>query len=58
MDFVQLAKSQGVPGERVIGPEGIAGAFQRGLDATHRGESCLLDVVIACTGNGANSTWH
>jgi benzoylformate decarboxylase len=58
IDFVMLARSQGVGGERVTEPEDIAAALQRGLDANSRGEPYLLDVVVARTGGGADSTWY
>lgn len=58
IDFVMLARSQGVGGERVTEPGEIAAALQRGLDATNRGEPYLLDVHVARTGGGADSTWY
>jgi thiamine pyrophosphate-dependent acetolactate synthase large subunit-like protein len=58
IDFVMLARSQGVGGERVTEPEDIAAALQRGLEANQRGEPYLLDVVVARTGGGADSTWY
>jgi benzoylformate decarboxylase len=58
IDFVLLAKSQGVSGERVTEPDEIAKALQRGLDANKRGEPYLLDVRVARTGPATDSTWH
>ncbi len=58
IDFAMLAKSQGVPGERVTEPDQIAPAIRRGLDATKRGEPYLVEVVVSRVGGGAESTWH
>ena len=58
IDFVMLAKSQGVGGERVTEPDDLAAAIRRGLDANQRGEPYLLDVQVARTGKDADSTWH
>ncbi|MBI3732661.1 MAG: thiamine pyrophosphate-binding protein [Chloroflexi bacterium] len=58
IDFATLAKSQGVSGERVTEPDGIAAAVRRGLDATRRGEPYVVEIVISRVGGGADSTWH
>ena len=58
IDFVKLAQSQGIEGERVTEPEGLAPALQRGITATRAGSPYLIDVLICRTGAGAESTWH
>ncbi len=58
IDFSLLAKSQGVSGEQVTQPDGIAPALRRGMDATARGEPYIVDVRVGRTGGGAESTWH
>ena len=58
IDFVKLAESQGVRGEKVTEPGGIKAALKRGLQATAEGTPYLVDVVIARVGAGAESTWH
>jgi thiamine pyrophosphate-dependent acetolactate synthase large subunit-like protein len=58
IDFAQVAGGQGVSGERVTAPSELAGAIQRGLQATRDGKPYLLDVSISRVGGGAESTWH
>ena len=58
IDFVQLARSQGVNGARVEHSADLRRALRRGIDATRAGEPYLLDVGIRCIGGGADSTWH
>ncbi len=58
IDFVKLAESQGVRGERVTSPGVIAAALRRGTEATRRGEPYLLEFVVARVGGGADSTWY
>lgn len=58
IDFVQLAQSQGVAGERAATADELAGALKRGIAATRAGHPYLIDVLIARTGPGAESTWH
>jgi benzoylformate decarboxylase len=58
IDFVKLAGSQGVGGEKVTDPDGIKAALKRGVQATAAGSSYLVDVVIGRVGAGADSTWH
>ena len=58
IDFVQLARSQGVNGARVEHSSDLRRALRRGIDATRAGEPYLLDVGIRCIGGGADSTWH
>ncbi|MGH6961178.1 MAG: thiamine pyrophosphate-binding protein, partial [Dongiaceae bacterium] len=58
IDFVKLAESQGVKGERVETAAGIEPALKRGIAATRDGKPYLVEVVIARYGGGAESTWH
>ena len=58
IDFVKLAESQGVPGERVTAAGGIRAALARGIRATRDGTPYVIEVVIARTGPGAGSTWY
>ena len=58
IDFVMLAKSQGIQGARVDGPTDLEAALRRGVDAITAGEPYLLDVRVATVGTGADSTWH
>ena len=58
IDFVKLAGSQGVPGERVEKGDQLEAALRRGAAATRDGSPYLLDVEIARYGDGAASTWY
>ena len=58
IDFVQLARSQGVEGSRVESSADLQTALRRGIAATRAGEPYLLEVVIARKGDGADSDWH
>jgi thiamine pyrophosphate-dependent acetolactate synthase large subunit-like protein len=58
IDFVKLAESQGVRGERVIAPAGLKAALTRGIQATKEGNPYVVEVVIARVGVGAESTWY
>lgn len=58
IDFVTLAESQGVSGERVASGADLDAAFQRGRRALRDGRPYLLDVNVARYGGGAESTWH
>ena len=58
IDFVTLAKSQGVEGEKVTSPADIAPAIKRGIQKTKDGKPYLIDVLVARVGPGAESTWH
>ena len=58
IDFVKLAESQGVPGEKVQSGEQLQAALRRGMAATREGSPYILDVEIARYGGsavGANS---
>ncbi len=58
IDFVKLAESQGVRGERVTAPSGLRPALMRGIQATKDGNPYVVEVVIARVGVGAESTWY
>ena len=58
IDFVMLAKAQGIEGEHVHEPSDLEGALQRGRDAQAAGEPYVLDVHITNVGAGADSKWH
>ena len=58
IDFVMLAKSQGIEGATVHEPAELEAAMRRGTEVTSGGEPYVLDVRIATVGGGADSTWH
>ncbi len=58
IDFVKLAESQGVSGERVESGADLDAAFRRGRRSIREGRPYVLDVNVARYGGGAESTWH
>ena len=58
IDFVQLAASQGVQGERATTPSELAAALKRGTEVTASGEPYVVEAMIRRIGAGAESTWH
>jgi thiamine pyrophosphate-dependent acetolactate synthase large subunit-like protein len=58
IDFVLLAKAQGIEGAQVREPHALESALERGVDAIIAGEPYLLDVRVAPVGAGAESIWH
>jgi len=58
INFVKLAESQGVEGEKVISPEEIEPALKRGIQKTKDGKPYIIDVEVARVGPGAESTWY
>lgn len=58
VDFVMLAKAQGIEGLRVDDPADLEGALKRGSDAQAAGEPFLLDVRITNVGAGADQSWY
>ena len=58
IDFVELAGSQNVAGERVTAGSDLRAALERGINATKEGNPYLVEVVVARYGGGADSTWH
>src|SRR5262249_4074313 len=58
IDFVKLAESQGVKGEKVGTAADLEAALKRGVQSTRNGNSYLVEAVISRIGGGAESTWH
>jgi benzoylformate decarboxylase len=58
IDFARMASSVGVEGETVREPEMVRAALERGKRANSEGRPYLIDVHVARTGLGAESTWH
>jgi len=58
IDYVGLAKAQGVDGEMADGAGAFEKALKRGIAATRRGEPYVIDVMISRIGGGADSTWY
>lgn len=58
IDFVGLAASQGVAGQRVTSPSELTAALKKGVSETRNGSPYLLDVAIPRIGGGAESTWY
>ena len=58
IDFVQLAASQGVKGERATTAAELEAALKRGKEVCGAGEPYLVEAAIRRIGPGADSTWH
>ncbi|MGH9719707.1 MAG: thiamine pyrophosphate-binding protein [Bryobacteraceae bacterium] len=58
INFVKLAESQGVKGERVTTASELEAALKRGIQQTRDGNPYVIDAVISRIGGGAESTWH
>jgi len=58
IDFVKLAESQSVAGEKVASASALESALQRGIAATRDGKPYLVEVATARVGGGAESTWY
>jgi benzoylformate decarboxylase len=58
IDFVKLAESQGVKGEKAATAAELQAAIQRGAKATRDGKPYLIEVATARYGGGAESSWH
>ncbi len=58
IDFVQLAASQGVKGQRVTNAADIQAALRKGTAETRAGNPYLLEFVVSRVGGGADSTWY
>jgi thiamine pyrophosphate-dependent acetolactate synthase large subunit-like protein len=58
IDFVKLAESQGVTGQRVTSAGDIAAALKKGTAATRSGNPYLIEFVVSRIGGGADSTWY
>lgn len=58
VEFSDIARAYGIPGERVTHPDELRPALQRAISTTREGRPYLLDVHIARTGYAADSTWY
>jgi benzoylformate decarboxylase len=59
VDYVGLARAQGVDGESVTTLKELEPALRRGLERTTReNRPYLIDVTVAREGVGAESTWY
>jgi acetolactate synthase I/II/III large subunit len=58
VEFTHIASAYGIRGERVATPDGLKPAIQRAIAATREGRPYMLDVLVARTGLGAESSWH
>jgi acetolactate synthase-1/2/3 large subunit len=58
IDFVKLAESQGVKGEKAANARELESAMRRGAAAARDGQPYLVEVATARYGGGAESTWH
>jgi thiamine pyrophosphate-dependent acetolactate synthase large subunit-like protein len=59
VDYVGLARSQGVDGECVTTVKELEPALRRGVERTTRGNRpYLVEVAVAREGIGADSTWY
>jgi thiamine pyrophosphate-dependent acetolactate synthase large subunit-like protein len=58
IDFVQLAASQGVKGEKAKDQGEFRAALKRGIQATKDGNPYVVEVMIRRIDEGADSTWH
>jgi benzoylformate decarboxylase len=59
VDYVALARSQGVDGEAVSSPKELEPALRRGLEKINReNRPYLIDVSVAREGIVADSTWY
>jgi thiamine pyrophosphate-dependent acetolactate synthase large subunit-like protein len=58
VDYVGLARAQGIDGEAVTKPQDLETALRRGLArVTEENRPYLLDVSVAREGVGADATW-
>lgn len=58
IDFVALAESQGVDGEKVKNAREFKPALERGKVLTQEGKPYLIEVATARCGPGASSVWY
>ncbi len=58
IDYVGLARSQGIEAARVETPAELEVKLARAIEATRQGTPYLLDVPVARYGGGAGSTWY
>ena len=58
IDFVKLAESHSVKGEKAATAAEFEAALKRGAEATRDGKPYLVEVATARYGGGAESTWY
>ena len=58
IDYVMLAKAQGIEGQHVHEPQELDKALKRGKEVQSAGEPYLLDVHITNVGAGADQSWY
>jgi len=58
IDFVKLAESQGVSGEKTNTAAEFEAAMKRGVKTTLDGKPYVIDAEVARFGGGADSTWY
>ncbi len=58
IDYVMLAKSQGVEGAKATTASEFEAVLKRGIQATRSGQPFVIDVDISRIGGGADSTWY
>ena len=58
IDFVMLAKAQGIEGQHVYEPGELDAALKRAREVQSAGEPYLLDVHITNLGEGADQNWY
>ena len=58
IDFVMLAKAQGIEGQHVHEPSELDAALTRAREVQAAGEPYLLDVHITNVGAGADQNWY
>lgn len=56
--FADVARAFGVAAEAVTEPGDLADALERAIASTRDGRPFLLEIVVARTGLGADSTWY
>jgi thiamine pyrophosphate-dependent acetolactate synthase large subunit-like protein len=57
IDFVALAASQGVQGEKAANARELVAALRRGKSVTDGGKPYLIEIATARCGPGAESEW-
>ena len=58
IDFVMLAKSQGIEGMHVHDPAELDAALRRGRQAQAAGQPFVIEVHISNVGAGADQSWY
>jgi thiamine pyrophosphate-dependent acetolactate synthase large subunit-like protein len=58
VDFVSLAKSFDIDGEKIEQPGDVKAAFERAAAVNAEGRPYLINAMIARKGLGAELAWH